>query len=219
MAPVVNIRAALDHATGITRHTLAVVETLKLKEGNRVRYQSCNGFIVHALNGRVYVAVHKKKLAKLTSQDVIGVRFQNNMQEEARIFTNILDLTILEIVVPGNFEGVNIGNLPCDRTDVFIIAQAKMEDELQFNSYTSSVINPSNEFILRGKFKPLVFQSPDFFTIGWSANMEIDRIIGAPVFNLDGIFLGIIHSFHEDMVFVRSSHFISGIRTEIEMKN
>ncbi|KAM0839854.1 hypothetical protein ACQ4PT_060045 [Festuca glaucescens] len=219
MAPVVNHREALDHATGVAQPTFVVVESVNLRDGARVRYQTCNGFILYVLKGKVYVVVPK---TKLDSWDFLSVRFQNNVVQDAKVCKNVLenglDLFVLEVEVAGNFESVNIGNMPCDRTDVLILAQAKMEDELQFSTYSSSVIFPSNES-LPGFRKHRPFQNPDFFSIGFSANMKIDAIIGAPVFNLDGIFLGIIHSFGDDLVYVRSSHFIPKGRMQIEMKS
>lgn len=216
MAPVIDKRAELDIAVAGFSGSLAQVVSMT-PSGTRgaPEYRYRVGFIVFAPAGRgeVFVCVSNKLLVstKLKKKASFGVRFYNHVHKHAATFhSNHLNYLILKVSVQEHFPAVVFGDVVRE-SELILISKDK---DKEWNTYSTTVIIPENDACAFGGGRPpYVALDEDFFTMGFPVlpALGFNQIDGAPVFDMHGLCVGLVHSFAtvsrkdtlNDVVFVR----------------
>lgn len=216
MAPVIDKRAELDTAVaGFSASLAQVVSITPSGTPGAPEYRYRVGFVVFAPAGRgeVFVCVSKKLLVstKLKKKASFGVRFYNHGHKGPATFhSNHLDYLILKVSVQEHVPAVAFGDV-VRNSELILICKDKADE---WNTYSTTVIIPQNDACaFDGGRPPSVALSEDFFTMGFPVlpALGFDKIDGAPVFDMHGLFVGLVHSFAtvsrdntlNDVVFVR----------------
>ncbi|XP_047064755.1 uncharacterized protein LOC124672589 [Lolium rigidum] len=185
MAPVLHRKSDIDSAVSLVYKSVVSVELFKI---GPTYYKSLTGFVISASQGATFIAANFSQVEK-DPPDVIHVIFSDGIIEEATVISKstFSGHVILKVQVSGDqYPPVNLDDKKV-LTDIVILLSNIRENGR--NTYSTSVICPDNDSDCK---KENVVGKADFFTLGFS--IDINTIIGAPIFDLDGHLVGTVHS-------------------------
>lgn len=190
-------------------------------------YKSCTGFIIGVSKRVIFIAVHHSQI-NTAAFDTFSVRFHDNNEKAAKIFIKkTKSVTILSVEQPDHpYHPVLRSRKRIGRDDVLILSNVHLGC---LNSDQSSVINPRTEAIANpADSDSIVPRSGKWFTFGCTT--EIEELLGAPVFDFSGLFVGSVDTNHpriwsdevkcySDLIYARHAwYFFRKARRKIEKK-
>ncbi|KAM3258695.1 hypothetical protein ACQJBY_050468 [Aegilops geniculata] len=187
-----------------TRHQFMDMPPMEGEERDRyiqqnmrtTHYKSCTGFIIGVSKRVIFIAVHHSQI-NTAAFDTFSVRFHDNNEKAAKIFIKkTKSVMILSVEQPGHpYHPVRCSNKRIGRDDIFILSNVHLGC---LNSYQSSVINPRTEAIANpADSDSIVPKSGKWFTFGCTT--KIEELLGAPVFDFRGLFVGSVDTNHSGM--------------------